>query len=346
MIRNALSESRIFAIALMISLIIFVIDSLTPSGYAGSFLYILPVFICLWANRRRSIYWMGVIVTILAILAAPLQPSQNPSADLFNRPIAIIGIWLVVILGVQRRKAEDEAQRYARNLMRSHDDLQQINNVMSHDLPVPLQSVMGDLTMLEESYGDRLEPGAMEHVRHAIEGGKRISDLINDVLNYSSIDNIDMKISSVNMNEVVAKAMKLLEAPIRENEAEIQVDELPSILADEAQMVLVMQNLVGNAIKFHKPGERPKVHIASMMVHNENVFSIKDNGIGLNMKDAERIFYMFQRLHTSEEYPGTGLGLAITKKIVERHGGSIWVESEEGKGSTFFFTVPREMSLA
>lgn len=277
----------------------------------------------------------------MTILAVPLQPVQDTSADIFNRPIAIIGIWIVVVLGVQRRKAEDEAQRYAHNLMRSHDDQQQIMDIMSRDLPMPLQMIVDNLTALEQDYQGKIDPDAMVHVQHALESGKRMNDLINDVVDYLGIDANGYRFSSVNMNEVVAKSLKTLEGQIRETEAELQIDKLPTIMANESQMVLVIQNLVSNAVKFHKPGERPKVHIAYRENPNEDIFSVQDNGIGLNMKDADRIFHLFQRLHADEEYHGTGLGLPISKRIVEEHGGRIWVESEVGKGSTFFFSVPK-----
>ncbi len=338
MIKSTLSESRIFLISLVIAAVIFVIDSSTPSGYAGSFLYILPVFICLWSMRDRTVYWMAIIATILTILAVPFQPVQDPSADLFNRPIAIIGIWIVVVLGVQRRKAEREAQEYAQNLIRSHDDLKQLTNVVSHDLQKPLNTVVGDLTLLEQNYRDKIDPEAMEYIHHAMDSGKRMSDLITDLLDYSSIDITSDKFAPVDMNEVVTKALKDLEVPIRENEAQIYVDKLPTIMANETQMVRVMWNLVDNAIKY-RGKEFTKIHITCEMNSKEYVFSVKDNGMGLNMEYADRIFYMFQRLH--EEYPGTGVGLAICKKIIERHGGRIWVDSIEGEGSTFFFTIPK-----
>jgi light-regulated signal transduction histidine kinase (bacteriophytochrome) len=143
------------------------------------------------------------------------------------------------------------------------------------------------------------------------------------------------------MNGVVSKTLSLLKVPIEESDAEIVSDTLPTIVADESQMVQVMQNLIGNALKFHGP-ERPRVQISVSPGPGAWVFAVKDNGIGLNMENADKIFQMFQRLHGRGEYPGTGVGLAIVKKIVERHGGKIWVESEEGKGATFFFTVPEK----
>ncbi|MBI0584335.1 MAG: hypothetical protein ISF22_08935 [Methanomassiliicoccus sp.] len=339
MMRGTLSESRFFVIGLIIALIIFAIDSSTPSGYAGSFLYILPVFICLWA-KDRTVYLMAAIATVLTILAVPLQPVQDQSADLFNRPIAVIGIWIVVVLGVQRRKAENEAQRHAHDLIRSHDDLQRITYVVSHGLQELLNSINRNLMLVEENYQDEVGPYAMKNVHQASDSGRRMSELINDVLDYTGIDAAIFKLAAVDMNAVVAEVLKDLEVPIRDRKAEVQVDKLPTILADEEQITRVINNLLSNAIKFYRPGERPKVHISGMANPEEYVFSVRDNGIGLEMKDAERIFYMFNRLRPEEEYPGTGLGLAISRKIVERHGGRIWVESEPGKGTTFYFTIP------
>jgi chemotaxis family two-component system sensor kinase Cph1 len=141
------------------------------------------------------------------------------------------------------------------------------------------------------------------------------------------------------MNEIVAKVLTVLKLEIEENKAEISIDPLPTVIADESQMTQVMQNLIGNAIKFHG-SDLPIVHVSSSLGEKEWIFSVKDNGIGLDIANAEKIFLMFQRLHGREEYPGTGIGLAIVKKIVDRHGGRVWVESRPGKGATFFFTIP------
>jgi len=223
-------------------------------------------------------------------------------------------------------------------LKRSNAELQQFAYVASHDMQEPLRMVINYLSLLEIRLKNQLDPKAEEYISFAVKGGARMRQLIDDLLEYSRVD-IEKEFAPVKMDEVVSRTLGLLNMPIMESGAEITVGPLPTIMADESQMIQVMQNLVGNAIKFR--GKMPsKISISASQGSREWTFSITDNGIGLNMKYAERIFQMFQRLHSMEEYPGTGVGLAVTKKIIERHGGKIWVESEEGKGATFFFTIP------
>jgi len=197
------------------------------------------------------------------------------------------------------------------------------------------------LSLMERTFKHQLDPKAKEYIDYAMEGGNRMRELINDVLVYSRVDTQGKKFIPVDMGEVMPKVLDILGVTIEDTKAEITIDPLPTIKADESQMMQVMQNLLANALKFHGP-DRPVIHISSSQGDKEWTFSVKDNGIGLDMVDAEKIFQMFQRLHSREEYPGTGIGLSLTKKIVERHGGSIWVESRKGEGATFFFTIPTE----
>ncbi len=227
-----------------------------------------------------------------------------------------------------------------RNLARSNAELQQFAYVSSHDLQEPLRMVISYLSLLDRKYKDQLDPKAQEYIHYAVDGGKRMRELIDDLLEYSRIETKGRKFAPVAMNEVVEDVIKVLKVPIEESKAKIVVGPLPTIMADGTQMAQVMQNLLSNAIKFHGP-ERPIVHISASQAPREWVFAVKDNGIGLNMEHTTMLFQMFQRLHTRSEYPGTGVGLAIAKKIVERHGGRILVESEEGKGATFYFTIPK-----
>ncbi len=221
-------------------------------------------------------------------------------------------------------------------------ELQQFVYVASHDLQEPLRMVVSYLSLLDRKYKDNLDHEALGYIKYAVEGGTRMRSLIDDLLEYSRLDYQETSFLLVDMNAVVAKALGNLKLQIEEHKTNIVVDTLPSLLADETQMVQLMQNLIGNAIKFHGRNQS-EVHISVTASYQKWTFAVKDNGIGLNMEYSEKIFQMFQRLHGSEEFPGTGIGLAIAKKIVERHDGKIWVESEEGKGATFFFTVPKEM---
>jgi PAS domain S-box-containing protein len=224
-------------------------------------------------------------------------------------------------------------------LNRSNAELQQFAYVASHDLQEPLRMVINYLSLLETRFKDQLDPMAREYIDFAVEGGSRMRQLVNDLLEYSRVETTERQFAPVKMDDVVSRTLSLLKMPIEESRAEIIVDPLPTIMADESQMMQVMQNLIGNAIKFHGK-ERPLVHVSASKGSREWTFSVKDNGIGLNMKYEDKIFQMFQRLHSMDEYPGTGVGLAVTKKIIEHHGGRIWVESEEGKGAIFYFTIP------
>ena len=235
----------------------------------------------------------------------------------------------------------DVTEKYEADLElnRSNEELQQFAYVASHDLQEPLRMVINYLSLLESKFKDQLDPLAKDYISIAVEGGERMRELINDLLEYSRVETSGKEFSPVRMDDVVSKTLTLLKLPINESGAQIIVDPLPTIIGDESQMMQVMQNLVGNAIKFHGK-ESPKIAISASQGPREWTFSIRDNGIGLNMKYADKIFHMFQRLHSMTEYPGTGVGLAVTKKIIEHHGGRIWVESEEEKGATFFFTIP------
>jgi light-regulated signal transduction histidine kinase (bacteriophytochrome) len=163
-------------------------------------------------------------------------------------------------------------------------------------------------------------------------------ELIDDLLEYSRVETKGKSFVPVDMNELVLRTLSILKDAVEKSGAEIIVGDLPTLPIDESQMSQVMQNLISNALKFRGP-ERPKIVISATKGNGEWTFEVRDNGIGLDMEHSDRIFQMFQRLHTKEVYPGTGVGLAIAKKIVERHGGRIWVESREGEGATFFFTI-------
>ncbi len=257
----------------------------------------------------------------------------NSAAPIKNQNGKIIGAVVTAQDVTEIKKAEE-------NLKRSNAELQQFAYVASHDLQEPLRMVVSNLSRLEKRNKDLLDDKSKEYIHFAVDGGTRMRSLIDDLLDYSRIETKGKKLVPVDMNAVVAKTLTVLKIPIEENNAEIIVEPLPTITGDETQMSQVMQNLIGNAIKFHGD-ERPKIEVSSRQNSREWIIAVKDNGIGIKMEYADKIFQMFQRLHTREKYQGTGVGLAIVKKIVERHGGRIWVESTEGKGSTFMFTLPK-----
>jgi len=195
--------------------------------------------------------------------------------------------------------------------------------------------------LINHRYKDRLDREADEFIDYAVSGAAHMQTLLNDLLAYSRAGTLSEPFALTDLNSVLNRATLNLKNLIDDSHAEIKHESLPAVHADEVQMVQVFQNLIGNAIKFHGNGP-PLVHISADMENNEWVVRVSDNGIGINPEYFNRIFHIFKRIHSREKYDGTGIGLAICKKIVERHGGRIWVESEPGKGSTFYFTIPNK----
>jgi signal transduction histidine kinase len=229
--------------------------------------------------------------------------------------------------------------RKAGELERSNRELEQFAYVASHDLQEPLRMVAGYTQLLAKRYGDKLEGDGVEFIAYAVDGVKRMQTLIQDLLQFSRLGTRGKPLAQVDCEEVLSETLRILELSIRERHALVTHDPLPQVSADRAQLVQLFQNLIGNAIKY-SADRQPIIHIGASQTGRSWRFSVKDNGIGIDPQYHERIFLIFQRLHGKAEYPGTGIGLAVCKKIVERHGGRIWVESELGKGATFLFTLP------
>ena len=223
---------------------------------------------------------------------------------------------------------------------RFKEELEQMVYVVAHDLQQPLNVVGRFLDLIAERDGERLSEAGRDYLEHATSASSNLQRMVDAVLRYARVDTSDQQFEAVDLNRTFDKAVTLLEQEIEESGAQIDRDELPAVMADEAQMVQLFHNLLGNAVKFR--GERtPVVHAAAEERPQEWVLSLQDNGIGIDSSASERIFQMFQRLHTDVEYPGTGIGLAVCKRIVSHHGGRIWVESTPGEGTTFFVALPK-----
>lgn len=224
-------------------------------------------------------------------------------------------------------------------LMRSNKDLQQFAYVASHDLQEPLRMVSSFTQLIEQRYRDKIDDDGREFIQYAVEGSRRMYNLINGLLAYSRIQARGKEFGKVSMRKVLEKVKKNLELKITEKKAEITVRKMPVLFADEFQMIQLMQNLIDNSLKFSKV--TPRITVSSISDKEQFTFMVRDQGIGIDPQYYEKIFRIFQRLHERNSYEGTGIGLAICKRIAERHGGKIWVESEPGKGTRFFFTIPK-----
>ncbi|MHA2295424.1 MAG: ABC transporter substrate-binding protein [Candidatus Hodarchaeales archaeon] len=235
-------------------------------------------------------------------------------------------------------KRTNEIKKFVINLERSNKDLELFAYVASHDLQEPLRMVSSYVQLLERRYKDKLDDNAKEFIGYAVDGAKRMQAMIDDLLNYSRVQSRGKPFEYTCCDSILDQVVKNLKLSIQDSETVITRDPLPIVKGDPHQLVQLLQNLLSNSIKFRSESS-PQIHISVKKREKKYIFSVKDNGIGINPEYKDRIFILFQRLHGGDEYPGTGIGLAICKKIVERHGGEIWVESELGKGSTFSFTI-------
>ncbi|HEX3014289.1 MAG TPA: PAS domain S-box protein [Methanobacterium sp.] len=252
----------------------------------------------------------------------------------------IIGVFAAARDITERKQAEKKLTETIEELERSNYELQQFAYITSHDLQEPLRTIASYTQLIERRYRNKLDDDADDFIDFIVEAAVRMKDMIQGLLYYSRVGTKGGELKSTNTEELLEIVLYNLNAAIKENNVTITHDELPVIVADEGQLIQLFQNLISNAIKFKKDNEYPRVHISAYKDENEYIFSVADNGIGIEPQYFNRIFEVFKRLHTNVEYDGTGIGLSISKRIIERHGGKIWVESEADKGSVFYFTIP------
>jgi PAS domain S-box-containing protein len=242
----------------------------------------------------------------------------------------------------ERRENEEKLRTLTEELTRSNRELELFAYVASHDLQEPLRMIGSYVQLLARRYRGRLDEDADEFIGYAVDGATRMQRMINDLLAYSRVGTKGKPFTRTDMDKVWQQAVTHLQVAIEERQASVTHSALPAVSGDEVQLVQLLQNLVGNAVKFCSPSSRPEVHLSCTEEPDCWLFSLRDNGIGIDAEHFERIFLIFQRLHDRTEFPGTGIGLALCRKIVERHGGRIWVQSERGSGATFFFTLPKK----
>ena len=241
----------------------------------------------------------------------------------------------------ERTRAENMLSLRSQELARSNMELERFAYVASHDLQEPLRMVISYLQLLEKRYKGKLDVNADEFIEYAVDGAKRMRELITGLLTLSRIGTKAQPYERTDCESILKKAVTNLQEALKESNASVVHDHLPFVWADPTQLIQLFQNLIGNAIKFRKD-TNPQIIIRAELQDQQWLFSFQDNGIGIEPEYFQRIFLIFQRLHGRNEYPGTGIGLAICQRIVERHGGVIWVESEPGKGATFKFTLPQK----
>ncbi len=237
------------------------------------------------------------------------------------------------------REAEKSLAEKVAELARSNAELEQFAYVASHDLQEPLRMITGYTSLLSKRYKGKLDNNADEFIGFAVDGANRMRVLINDLLTYSRVGTQGNIFAPIECELVLGRTLMGMQVAIQESAAKVTHDALPKVIGDEVQLGQLFQNLIGNALKYSN-AHGPVIHVGCCRRDRDWLLSVRDNGIGIDQRFAEKIFVIFQRLHDREQYPGTGIGLAICKRIIERHGGNIWVESEPGKGSIFYFNLP------
>jgi PAS domain S-box-containing protein len=265
----------------------------------------------------------------IEIMLSPLESAEGILVTAAIRDISV------------RKRSEEHLVRTMGDLKRSNDELEQFAYVASHDLQEPLRMVASYTQLLAQRYKGRLDSDADEFIAYAVDSSNRMQRLIQDLLTYSRAGRNRTEVREISSESALKKALENLRATIEESGAVVTHDQLPAITTDGTQLAQVFQNLIGNAIKYHG-AEVPHVHVSAMNNGGDEwIFSVRDNGLGIDPKYFERIFIIFQRLHGPKEFKGTGIGLAICKKVLEGLGGRIWVESQPKNGSTFYFTLPQ-----
>jgi PAS domain S-box-containing protein len=253
----------------------------------------------------------------------------------------VLGTQLIFWDITAHKRLEDERNRYASELERSNRDLEHFAYIVSHDLRSPLRTITSYSQMLQKRCHNQLDEEGRDYLGNAIEGTKRMRRLLDDLLEYSRVSTESRELSEVDLEKVLQAALGNLAALIRENGAVVSHDAMPNVIGAPTQLMQLLQNLVDNALKYRQQSA-PRIHVGAEDLGNEWQFSVKDNGLGIDPKQFDRIFQIFHRLHAETDRPGAGIGLSVCKRIVERHGGRIWVDSQLGAGSTFYFTLPKK----
>ncbi|HEY0089430.1 MAG TPA: ATP-binding protein, partial [Candidatus Lokiarchaeia archaeon] len=311
-------------------------SALTPEGH-----------IKIVRNISAPIMHRGEVIGLIQVANKDVDYNEkdiNKLQNIVNQIAPILNARLQRDFQENKRKlAENELNMTLDDLKRSNAELEQFAYVASHDLQEPLRMVASFTQLLAKRYKDKLDKDANDFINFAVDGATRMQNLINDLLIFSRVGTRGKIFTSIDTNIILKTVLNNLRSSIEETKAKITYDPLPVIIADDSQMMQLFQNLISNAIKFHRMDVSPEIHVSAEVKKDEWVFYVRDNGIGIDNQFFDRLFIIFQRLHKKDEYGGTGIGLAVCKKIVQRHEGKIWVESEPGKGSTFYFTIPKEM---
>jgi light-regulated signal transduction histidine kinase (bacteriophytochrome) len=338
------------------------VDYTTGEELSFSIFYLLPISLAAWFVNRNAGVFMCILSSVAELMANFFagRTYSHPLIYFWNSFMLLcfflISVFILSNLKIEYkrrmklidelrnsleelRRTKEELEQKSQDLARSNVELEQFGSAVSHDLKEPLLAITINLTLLKKRYEGKIGSETDTFIDETIDEAKQMQTLISDMLSYSRVGASAKPFVLTDFTAILNRLLANLRIPLEQSGAVVTHDPLPEVMADPIQLSQLLQNLIGNAIKFR--GEnKPLIHISAKRKEKEWVLSVSDNGIGIPAEYTEKIFEMFQRLHNKKEYPGTGIGLATCKKIVERHGGCIWVESNPGRGSTFYFTLP------
>lgn len=346
------------------SIYLLIIGDITADGAdlnLITFVSATAVILCSWLSGFFYSFIYYFIVTFMSIYLISVYHQDNFSDLISNYAIPSLAFKLLVATTMlsllrainqkyiteleQRKKTEYELKTAMDKLQKSNHELQQFAYAASHDLKEPLRTISSYLALLSKRYKGQLDQDGDDFIHFTVDAAKRMSLLIDNLLTYSRVQTRQPKFETIDCNRLVEDVITQLVTAIEEQKAEVRFHDLPTIYADRLQMLQLFQNLISNGIKFHKPDVLPTVFVQFCEKSGEFQFAVTDNGIGISNEDFERMFVIFQRLNTQQEFSGSGIGLAICKRIVDRYGGKIWLESVPDQGSTFYFTLPKQNVL-
>ena len=332
---------------LLLACAFFSVDIYIPLGVAGGVPYVAVILISLWSTNRRSVVYTALFCSALTIAGYYVSPQGGELWKvLANRFLALFAIWVTTVLGLLIKRAELRIQRLNKDLREHAAELEAANKELesfcysvSHDLHTPLNAIDGFSRILAEEHGEELNDEARHLLNTVRRNTQNMRTLISDILTFSRTGKDDMSMTDINMKELVLEVFAGLKETAHGDTVELNIKELPPTTGDRAMIRQVIENLLGNAIKFTGTGKDAQVEIGGSIEKTENVYYVKDNGAGFDMDHVHKLFDLFSRLH-GEEFEGTGVGLAIVERIITKHGGRVWAEGKTDEGAAFYFTLP------
>ncbi len=342
-------DIRFLILSIFLAGMVFLVDLSLPLGVAGAVPYIAVVLVSLWLPGRMYTISLAVLCTTLSLLGFIWSPAGGELWKIaVNRFLAVFAIWVTAVLSLQRKRGEMELEARVKErtealqqLEVANKELEAFSYSVSHDLRAPLRAIDGFSTALVEDHSDKLDGEGKRILDIIRNNALKMGQLIDDLLTFSRLGRQRIEYSYINMTELAREVLEELQPIERERPGQVDVGALPPTRGDSVMIHQVFVNLLSNAIKFTRPRDTAEIEVGARIEGNGNVYYVRDNGVGFDMAYVDKLFGVFQRLHSSEEFEGTGVGLSLVHRIIHRHSGRVWAEGQVNEGATFYFTLPR-----